>query len=151
MCSYRNIARSAGSKKICVAGGTQASEHPRGNMKGGTTPYRRLCLIIRSMLIVLTTTPTDREADLLAAKIVEARLGACVQILPQMKSVYVWEGRVRREGEHLLLVKTLPEKFDELSAFITANHSYDVPEIVAIAAERISDAYLEWIKSVMNG
>ena len=102
------------------------------------------------MLIVLTTTPTDREADELAAKIVEARLAACVQILPQMKSVYVWEGRVRREGEHLLLVKTLPEKFDELGAFITANHSYDMPEIVAIEAEKVSEPYLEWMKETLR-
>ena len=97
------------------------------------------------MLIVLTTTPTDREADELAAKIVEVRLAACVQILPQMKSVYVGEGKLRREGEHLLLIKTLPEKFDELSQFITANHSYDVPEIVAIEAERVSEPYLRWV------
>ena len=97
------------------------------------------------MLIVLTTTPSTEEAEALAAKIVEARLGACVQILPQMKSIYVWEGTVRREGEHLLLIKTLPEKFDELSQFITANHSYDVPEIVAIEAERVSEPYLRWV------
>ena len=97
------------------------------------------------MLIVLTTIPSTEEAEALAAKIVEARLAACVQILPQMKSVYVWEGKLRREGEHLLFIKTLPEKFDELSAFITANHSYDVPEIVAIDAERVSEPYLRWV------
>lgn len=102
------------------------------------------------MLIVLTTTPTDSEADALAGKIIDARLGACVQILPQMKSVYVWEGKLRGESEHLLLVKTLPEKFDELSAFITANHSYDVPEIVAIDAERVSEPYLEWMKETLR-
>ena len=93
------------------------------------------------MLIVLTTTSTIEEADALAAKIVETRLGACVQILPQMKSVYVWEGKLQREGEHLLLIKTLPEKFDELSDFIRANHPYDVPEIVAIEAGRVSEPY----------
>ena len=102
------------------------------------------------MLIVLTTTPTDREADLLAAKIVEARLGACVQILPQMKSVYVWEGKLRRESEHLLLIKTLPENLDELSQFITANHSYDVPEIVAVDTELVSQPYLDWIKNILG-
>ena len=102
------------------------------------------------MLIVLTATPSTEEAEALAAKIVEARLAACVQILPQMNSVYVWEGELRREGEHLLLIKTLPENFDELSQFITANHSYDVPEIVAIEAERVAEPYLEWIKSVMS-
>ena len=102
------------------------------------------------MLIVLTTTPTDTEADALAAKIVKARLGACVQILPQMKSVYVWEGKLQRDGEHLLLIKTLPEKFDELSAFIAANHIYDVPEIVAVDAARVSDLYLAWMDDALR-
>ena len=96
------------------------------------------------MLIVLTTTPTTEEAEALAEKIVAARVAACVQILPQMTSVYVWEGKLQKEGEHLLLIKTLPEKFDELSDFITANHSYKVPEIVAIDAARVSEPYLEW-------
>src|SRR5580765_3831941 len=97
------------------------------------------------MLIVLTTV-LSTEAASLAEKIVAARLAACVQILPQMTSVYIWEGKVQKEGEHLLLIKTLPEKYDELEAFITANHSYDVPEIVAIEAEKVSGPYLEWMK-----
>lgn len=100
-------------------------------------------------MLMLTTTPTDREADLLAAKIVRAKLAACVQVLPQMKSFYIWEGELKIEGEHLLLIKTLPEKFDELSAFITANHSYDVPEIVAIDASRVSEPYRRWIESFL--
>ncbi|MEO6050260.1 MAG: divalent-cation tolerance protein CutA [Pyrinomonadaceae bacterium] len=102
------------------------------------------------MLIVHTTTSTTEEAETLAAKIVEARLGACVQILPQMTSVYIWKGKLQRESEHLLLIKTLPEKFDELSAFITANHSYNVPEIVAIDAGRVSEPYLSWMKGVLS-
>jgi len=101
------------------------------------------------MLIVLTTVPTFEEAGQLAEKIVDGKLAACVQILPQMTSVYVWEGKLNKEGEHLLLIKTLPEKFDEVSEFITANHSYDVPEIVAIDPARISEPYLTWIKSVL--
>ena len=102
------------------------------------------------MLIVLTTSPSTEAAEALATKIVEARLAACVQILSQMKSFYVWEGKLRREGEHLLLIKTLPEKFAELDAFITANHSYDVPEIVAIEASNVSEPYRDWITKVMN-
>ena len=86
----------------------------------------------------------------MAEKIVEAKLAACVQILPQMTSVYVWEGKLQKEAEHLLLIKTLPEKFDELSVFITTNHSYDVPEIVAIDAERVSHSYLTWMQDVLN-
>lgn len=102
------------------------------------------------MLIVLTTTPAIKEAEALSEKIVEARLAACVQILPQMRSVYIWEGKLQKEDEHLLLIKTLPEKFDELSAFITLNHPYDVPEIVAIDSERVSAPYLEWLTSAVR-
>jgi len=98
------------------------------------------------MLIVLTTTPNIDEAAYLADKIVAARLAACVQILPQMTSVYLWEGKLQKESEHLLLIKTLPEKYAELEAFIAANHSYDVPEIVAIDSDKVSGPYLEWIK-----
>jgi len=102
------------------------------------------------MLIVLVTTPNEAEAESLAARIVEAKLAACVQILPRMTSVYVWEGKLQKDAEHLLLIKTLPDKYDELEAFIIANHSYDVPEIVAIDAERVSGPYLAWLNGVLG-
>jgi len=102
------------------------------------------------MLVVLTTTPTKSEADILAGKIIEARLAACVQILPQMTSVYEWNGNVHREGEHLLLIKTPSERWDELSAFISANHSYETPEIVGIEAEKVAGPYLDWINGLLR-
>ena len=102
------------------------------------------------MLIVLTTTPNIEEAESLAQKIVAEKVAACVQILPQMKSVYFWEGKIQKESEHLLLIKTLEEKFAELEKFIIANHSYEVPEIVAITAEKISDGYLRWLKDYLT-
>ncbi len=102
------------------------------------------------MLIVLVTTPNEAEAGSLAARIVEERLAACVQILPTMTSVYVWEGKLQKDAEHLLLIKTLPEKYDEVETFIIANHSYDVPEIVAIDAERVSGPYLAWMNGVLG-
>ena len=97
------------------------------------------------MLVVLTTTPNTDEAERLAHLIVEDKLAACVQILPKMTSVYYWEGKVQTEPEHLLVIKTLEEKFDELSEFIRTNHTYDVPEIVAISAEKVSEDYLKWM------
>jgi periplasmic divalent cation tolerance protein len=100
------------------------------------------------MLIVLTTTPDEKEGGRLAHRIVEEKLAACVQILPKITSVYLWEGKVQTEFEHLLLIKTLEEKFDELSEFIKKNHSYEVPEIVAISAEKVSEDYLNWIREV---
>ncbi len=97
------------------------------------------------MLIVFTTTPNSEEAETLAKKIVEAKLAACVQVLPPMKSFYFWEGEVQNEAEHLLLIKTLPEKYSILESFIQGNHSYEVPEIVAVTAEKVSSDYLNWI------
>ena len=102
------------------------------------------------MLIVLTTTPNIVEAETLAEKIIESKLAACVQILPPMTSVYVWEGKVQKETEHLLLIKTLDEKYDELAAFITANHRYEIAEIVAIDVQNVSAPYLKWLSSVIN-
>ena len=104
----------------------------------------------KSVLIVLTTTSDAGEAETLAGKLVAAKLAACVQIMPPMTSVYFWEGKIRNEAEHLLVIKTLPETFDELEAFIKANHSYSVPEIVAIRAERVSEDYLGWMKKSMR-
>ena len=102
------------------------------------------------MLVVLTTVPNMNDGETLAESIVTAKLAACVQILPPMTSVYVWEGKVQREAEHLLLIKTLPEKWDELVAFITENHSYDVPEIAAINAENVTEPYRAWLDSVLK-
>ncbi|MFL6375761.1 MAG: divalent-cation tolerance protein CutA [Pyrinomonadaceae bacterium] len=102
------------------------------------------------MLIVLTTCPAVEAAEALAEQIVEARLAACVQILPQMTSVYVWEDAVQKEGEFLLLIKTLPEKWDELREFISANHSYEVPEVIAIESGQVSDKYARWLEDIVS-
>lgn len=102
------------------------------------------------MLIVLNTTPNIEEAESLARKIVEAKLAACVQVLPQMKSFYFWEKEIQTDSERLLLIKTLEENFDDLEKFIKANHSYDVPEIVALSAEKVSESYLNWMKEYLK-
>jgi len=91
---------------------------------------------------------TDGES--LAKALVEARLAACVQILPQMTSIYLWEGEVQKGTEHLILIKTLPEKWKQLRDLISANHSYDVPEIVAIDAKEVSQRYLDWMNSILS-
>jgi periplasmic divalent cation tolerance protein len=102
------------------------------------------------VIIVLTTTPNTEEAERLARKIVEARLAACVQVLPPVKSFYFWEGTVQADSEHLLLIKTADEKFVELESFIQSNHSYDVPEIVALSAEKVSEDYFDWLKKYLD-
>ena len=103
------------------------------------------------MLVVYTTAPDIWEAESLAEKLVKERLAACVQVLPQMTSFYFWEGEVQKEGEHLLLIKTTDDRYDALMQFIKQNHSYEVPEIVALRSDEVSQPYAEWLTSYITG
>jgi periplasmic divalent cation tolerance protein len=102
------------------------------------------------MIIVFTTAPNKDAGEVLARKIVNARLAACVQVLPQMTSVYVWEGKLQSEPEHLILIKTLSEQYDALREFIIANHSYSVPEIIAVESYKVSGRYLSWMRELLG-
>ena len=97
------------------------------------------------MLIVFTTTQSTDEAESLANGLVESRLAACVQILPKMISIYAWEDKVEKADEHLLVIKTIDEKYEAVEKYILDHHSYDTPEIVAIDAEKVSAGYLKWL------
>lgn len=94
--------------------------------------------------VVTTTIGSDEAADSLAKGIVEARLGACVQIVP-IRSVYRWEGEVRVDAEWQCIVKTSATRVDELVAHIKANHTYDVPEVVVTPVIGGNDDYLAWV------
>jgi len=102
------------------------------------------------VIVVLTTAPNIEESETLARKIIESKLAACVQVLPTMKSFYVWENEIQVDSEHLLLIKTLSVKFSELKKFIQANHSYDVPEIIALKASDAAENYFDWMKNYLQ-
>lgn len=97
-------------------------------------------------IVVLMTAANAEEAERIASMLVDARLAACVQILPAIKSVYRWKGEIVRENEVLLSAKTTREKFDQLDRAVRAIHSYETPEIIALPIAAISDAYLEWLR-----
>ena len=96
-------------------------------------------------IVVFMTAANGEEATRLADMLVGAHLAACVQILPEMESVYRWQGKVERQAEVLLIAKTTRSKFDELEREVRALHSYDTPEIVAIPIVTGSAPYLEWL------
>jgi len=98
-------------------------------------------------IVVLLTAGSREEASRLAEMLVGAHLAACVQILPEMESVYRWKGAVHREPEILLLAKTTAACFDELEREVRALHTYDKPEIVAVPVTHVSIPYFEWITS----
>jgi periplasmic divalent cation tolerance protein len=98
-------------------------------------------------IVVFMTAPTGEEAARLADMLVGANLAACVQILPEMESVYRWQGKIERQPEILLLAKTTQAKFAELEREVRALHSYETPEIVAVPITAASTPYLKWLTS----
>lgn len=101
------------------------------------------------VLIVFTTVSGADEAAELAKKIVGEKLAACVQVTA-IASHYFWQGETRSEPEQLLSIKTFPEKYDDLERFIEENHPYEVPEIIAVDAERVSGGYLKWMANYLH-
>lgn len=96
-------------------------------------------------IVIFITTPNREDAQSLARVLVEQRLAACVQILPEIVSIYRWQNQVQQETEVLLLIKTVREKFAALETVVRANHAYEVPEILAVPAAEISQPYLKWL------
>ena len=95
--------------------------------------------------IVLTTAESVDEGRKLARLLVECRLAACVNIVPQIESVYRWQGAVEVAGECLLVIKTTAGCFPELKKTILENHSYEVPECMCLPVEDGSEKYLKWV------
>jgi periplasmic divalent cation tolerance protein len=101
-------------------------------------------------IIVFMTAPSGEEATRLADLLIGAHLAACVQILPEMESVYRWEGNIERQSEILLLAKTTRAKFVDLEREVRALHSYETPEIVAVPIVAGSNPYLEWLEASLK-
>ena len=101
-------------------------------------------------IAVLMTAANGEEAARLADMLVGAHLAACVQILPEMESVYRWQGRIERQAEVLLIAKTTKAKFDDLEREVRALHSYETPEIVAVPLVAGSTPYLEWLSTSLD-
>jgi periplasmic divalent cation tolerance protein len=98
-------------------------------------------------IAVFMTAASADEAARLAEMLVAAQLAGCVQIIPEIQSVYRWQGRIEHAAEVLLIAKTVRAKFAALEREVLALHSYETPEIVAVPITAGSSAYLEWLVS----
>lgn len=96
-------------------------------------------------LIVLVTTANAEEAARIAEVLVSERLAACVNIVPGIESIYRWEGKVTRDSESLMIIKTTGERYDTLELRVKELHSYSTPEVIALRIDRGSEQYLKWI------
>jgi periplasmic divalent cation tolerance protein len=95
--------------------------------------------------IVLTTAGSEQEARKIANSLVERRLAACVNIFPEVQSIYRWKGEIDSANEWLLLIKTRAEKFPAVRDAILELHSYEVPECIVLQIEDGSLPYLQWL------
>ena len=96
--------------------------------------------------VVLVTAPDAAAAQRIARALVEERIAACVNLVPGLRSIYRWQGRVEDAGEVLLLVKTSADRSAALAARIRELHPYELPEVVELPVVGGSAAYLDWLR-----
>jgi periplasmic divalent cation tolerance protein len=100
--------------------------------------------------IVLTTAGSQEEAGKIAHQLVERSLAACVNIVPQIKSVYRWQGKVEEAQEWLLVIKTTATAFGQVRQAIAELHSYELPECICLTIEDGSASYLQWVAECVS-
>lgn len=111
------------------------------------------CGKIRRMnetLTLLCTCPDEETAERLARGMVENRHCACVNILPNVRSIYGWDGEVNDRQEVMMIIKTTSAHFFVIENWLEEHHPYDVPELVALKAEHVADSYLQWLRQTVS-
>jgi periplasmic divalent cation tolerance protein len=101
-------------------------------------------------IVVHSTCGSEEEAVRIAKRLVEARIAACVNLIPRVRSFYRWQGKVEDSAEWLLVIKTSRERFSALRTVLEAAHSYELPELIALPIVDGSPAYLAWLDSELD-
>ena len=96
-------------------------------------------------LLVFTTLPTADKAAEIAKLLVDEKLVACANLLPAVRSIYRWQGKMHDENEVLVLLKTRAEQLERLKLRLLEVHPYEVPEVLAVPVESGYQPYLEWL------
>lgn len=96
-------------------------------------------------VVVLSTVGTAEDAARVARALVERRLAACVNVVPAVRSIYRWKGKVEEDEERLLVIKTRRDRFEALREALVALHPYELPEAVVLTIEAGHAPYLAWI------
>jgi periplasmic divalent cation tolerance protein len=96
-------------------------------------------------IVVVTTVGTEEQAYLIARELVARRQAACVNVLPGVRSIYRWKGKICKDGELVLLIKTLEREFEGVAATIQELHSYELPEILSFSVSHGEQGFMRWI------
>jgi periplasmic divalent cation tolerance protein len=101
-------------------------------------------------LVVLVTAKNKKEAQKISLGLLKAKLAACVNIVAKIDSLFLWEGKIDRAQESLLVIKSKKELLPRIIKLVKSLHSYAVPEIIALALTGGDRAYLRWIDAVLR-
>ena len=93
---------------------------------------------------MITTTDNEETTRRIADSLVKKKLSPCVQIVPQIESIYAWHGKIQNSNEFLIIIKTMKNHLDECKNVILELHNYDIPEIIVSECEILLDAYSDW-------
>lgn len=101
-------------------------------------------------LVVVTTVGTEEQANLVASELVSRRHAACVNIVPGLRSIYRWKGKICRDTEFMLMVKTTESEYAAVEAAILELHGYELPEILAFKVCKGEQRFLDWISGSLD-
>lgn len=101
-------------------------------------------------ILVFVTASSGDEASSIGKRLVKEKLAACVNIIPGMRSLYVWEGNFYDEGEVLLVIKSCQDLLDKIVTRVKELHSYEVPEVIALPIIGGSEDYLQWMEESLS-
>jgi periplasmic divalent cation tolerance protein len=101
-------------------------------------------------VVVLVTAKNKKEAGKISAKLIKAKLAACVNIVDKVNSVFFWLGKIDRVKESLLVIKSKQEKLPQIIKLVRSWHSYEVPEIIALPIIAGDRPYLRWIDAALR-
>lgn len=107
-------------------------------------------LLMTDKIVVFSTCASEEEAGKLAQTLVEARVAACVTIVPSARSVYRWQGAIESATECLLIIKSSRPLFDRLQAAVEAAHTYEVPEVLAVPVLAGARNYMNWMEGQLG-
>ena len=102
-------------------------------------------------ILVLSTCAAEADAERLARALLDARLAACVNVVPGVRSFYRWKGEIESEAEFMLIIKTSRDLFPALLAEIEKLHPYEVPELLALPVLAGAENYLSWLDANLRG
>lgn len=105
---------------------------------------------LEKISLVITSVGTEQQAVEISEELIARRLATCINIVPCLRSIYRWKGKVCEDTEYLLLIKTPAKLFDEVSSAIREYHSYELPEILAVPVTAAEENFHRWVLQMVE-